>query len=179
MRRRFDSVVKGCVLAATVALVAAAPAGAHIERPSYWPLPQADCSIHPCAGGKVPAARSLQFALKPPRWSHTRVVCQSDSLTRLKRSIASARRSGYYIRPTDHRSLSKQAAARLLAVNRALFARCRYHEIQPAVTASHNQDTVVIMPALYTEPGSRAKPTFDPSCKQYEITDNGGGDISG
>ncbi|HEY1591774.1 MAG TPA: right-handed parallel beta-helix repeat-containing protein [Solirubrobacteraceae bacterium] len=167
------------MLAAAVALVAAAPAGAHIERPSYWPLPQADCSIHPCAGGKVPAARSLQSAVKPPRSSHTRVVCQSDSLTRLKRSIASARRSGYYIRPTDHRSLSKQAAARLLAVNRALFARCRYHEIQPAVTASHNQDTVVIMPGLYTEPESRAKPTFDPSCKQYEITDNGGGDISG
>lgn len=167
------------MLAGVAALILAASAVAHVERPSYWPLPQADCSIHPCAGGAVPHARSLQFALKPPHWSHTRVVCQSDSLSRLKRSIAGARRSGYYVRPTDDRSLGMRAANRLWAVNRALFARCQYHQIQPAVSASHNNDTVVIMPGLYTEPGSRAKPTFDPRCKQYEITDDNGGNISG
>jgi hypothetical protein len=156
-----------------------ATASAHVERPSYFPLPQADCSIHPCAGGHVPHARSLRFALKPARWSHTRVVCQRDSLARLRRSIARARKHGYFVRPTDHRRLSKKAAKHLLAVNRKLFAHCRYHLIQPAVTASHNQDTVVIMPGLYTEPESRAKPTNDPHCAKYKIKDNNGGDISG
>src|SRR5947208_7521225 len=44
-------------------LVAAAAASAHIERASYWPNPAPDCSIHPCAGGKVPAPRSLRSAI--------------------------------------------------------------------------------------------------------------------
>jgi hypothetical protein len=151
----------------------------HIERPSYWPLPQADCSIQPCAGGKVPRARSLQFALKPPRWSRTRVVCHRNSLAVLRRSVGHALKHGYYVRPTDHRRLGRRAAGRLLAVNRALFARCRYHQIQSAVTASHNQDTVVVMPGLYSEPASRAKPTNDPRCAKYKIKDDQGGDISG
>jgi hypothetical protein len=56
---------------------------------------------------------------------------------------------------------------------------CAYHEIQPAVTDSHNNDRVVIMPGVYTEPESRAKPTNDPACAQYRITDDQGGDISG
>ena len=46
-------------------LVAGVSAAAHIERPSYWPLPEADCSIRPCAGGEIPAARSL-----PPEFLH-------------------------------------------------------------------------------------------------------------
>ena len=40
----------------------------------------------------------------------------------------------------------------LLAINEKLFTLCKYGEIQPAVTASHNNDRVVIMPGLYTEP---------------------------
>ena len=169
----------GTVMGLVVALVASGSATAHIERPSYWPLPQPDCSIHPCAGGHVPKARSLQFALRRHRHSKTRVVCHRDSLSLLRASIRRARKHGYYIRPTDHRKLSARAAKRLLAINRRLFARCRYRYIQPAVTASHNNDTVVIMPGIYTEPESRAKPTNDPKCAKYKINDNQGGDISG
>jgi hypothetical protein len=176
---RFWEIKRLLPLALLALVLLPATVNAHVERPSYWPLPQADCSIHPCAGGKVPRARSLRFALKPPHWSHTRVVCQRDSLALLRRSIARARRHGYYVRPTDHRRLGGRAARRLLAVNRALFRHCRYRLIQPAVTASHNQDTVVIMPGLYTEPESRAKPTNDPRCAKYKIKDNSGGDISG
>jgi hypothetical protein len=106
-------------------------------------------------------------------------VCQPDSLTRLQASITNARAHGYNIRPTDHRTLSALAAAQLLAVNQALFARCSYSEIQPAVTASGNNDRVVIMPGVYTEPTARSQPTNDPACQQYKITDNTGGDISG
>jgi hypothetical protein len=155
------------VVAVAAALWPSASA-AHVERPSYWPDPAADCSISPCTGGKVPTARSLASALDRSRPGDTRVVCQDDSLIRLRRSIVSARRSGYDVRPTDHRSLSARQARYILRLNRALRRRCRYHEIQPAITASHNNDRVVIMPGVYTEPTSRSKPTGDPACAQYK-----------
>src|SRR4051794_23509558 len=127
-------------VACAAGLVAPAAASAHVERPSYWPDPAPDCSVKPCTGGEVPAIRSLSSALDRTRVGDTRVVCRSDSLGRLRRSIAKARKNGYDIRPTDHRGLSAGQAGQLLTVNRSLFKRCRYHEIQPAVTASHNND---------------------------------------
>jgi hypothetical protein len=147
----------------------AAIASGHIERASYWPNPAPDTSVSPPAGGKVPTARSLVSALfrRPP--GQTRVVCQSNSIGRLSSSIAHARKSGYYIRPHDHRSLSRDDARRLRGINLALFHRCDFHQIQPAVTASGNNDRVVVMPGVYTEPTSRAQPTNDPRCDQYEI----------
>jgi hypothetical protein len=47
--------------------------------------------------------------------------------------------------------------------------RCRFHYIQSAIDASGNNDRVVVMPGLYTEPESRARPTNDPACAQYKI----------
>ena len=167
------------VLALTGALLVSGPASAHIERPAYWPLPGPDCSVTPCAGGVVPTARSLESAVQPATGGTTRVVCQSDSLARLKSSIADAGRRGYWLRPSDHRTLSADEGQRLWHTNTRLMAMCRYHEIQPAVTDSHNNDRVVIMPGVYTEPTSRAKLTHDPACEQYKITNNAGGDISG
>ena len=157
------------LLGATGALVVlvGVPAAAHIERPSYWPLPGADCSIHPCGGGVVPTARTLEFALHPPAWSTTRVVCQRDSLDRADAAVRDARSRGYSIRPTDHRSFSSGEGERLSAINLALFSRCAYHEIQGAVSASHNNDTVVVMPGLYAEPTARKAKTHDPACAKY------------
>src|SRR5437764_4332352 len=149
-----------------------AVAVAHVERPAYWPLPGADCSIHPCAGGQVPTPRSLSSALTSTHASKTRVVCQRDSLRRLTGSVRNARGRGYWIRPTDHRHLSAAEARRLLRLNTRLFAHCHYRNIQPAVTASHNNDRVVIMPGLYTEPESRIKPSNDASCAKYKISDD-------
>jgi Right handed beta helix region len=166
---------------ALVAALLAVPtiASAHIERPSYWPLPGPDCSVNPCAGGAVPTPRSLASAIVPSANSTTRVVCQPDSMTRLQNSIANALAHGYDIRPHDHRTLTQTQASQLLAINQTLFSMCAYNEIQPAVTDSGNNDRVVIMPGLYTEPESRTQPTNDPACAQYKITDNTGGDISG
>jgi hypothetical protein len=153
------------ILPALIALLClAAPALAHVERASYWPNPAPDCSIKPCTGGKVPKIRSLASALDRKRPGSTRVVCQPSSLRQLKASVARAIKSGYNIRPTDHRSFSKKQGRRLMAINTKLFRLCKYREIQPAVTASHNNDRVVIMPGLYMEPESRAKPTHDPAC---------------
>jgi hypothetical protein len=180
-KARTRHVLRLAGVGALVAALLAVPtsASAHIERPSYWPLPGADCSVSPCAGGKVPTARSLGSAILPSSNSTTRVVCQPDSMTRLQASITNALAHGYDVRPTEHHTFTQTQANQLLAINQALFRMCQYHEIQPAVTDSGNNDRVVIMPGLYTEPTSRAQPTNDPACAQYKITDNTGGDISG
>ncbi|MEA2167273.1 MAG: hypothetical protein QOF76_573 [Solirubrobacteraceae bacterium] len=157
-----------------LAMLVPAAALAHIERASYWPDPAPDCSVKPCAGGKVPAIRSLASALTKGKPGDTRVVCQPNSMALLRKSIKNARKNGYDIRPYDHRSFSNGAAKKLLKVNRKLKGLCDYADIQPAVTASGNQDRVVIMPGVYTEPASRAKPTNDPACDKYRITNDKG-----
>ena len=156
------------VLVAALACLAAVPAAAHVERPSYFPDPAADSSLKPAAGGQVPKARTLASALRKKPAGRTRVVCQPDSMKRLRAAIASARKNGYLIRPTDRRRLSKKQARKLLRINRALRKRCKFSEIQPAVTASRNNDRVVVMPGLYTEPTARAAKTNDPACDKYK-----------
>ena len=159
--------VHGWSLVVLLALVLAAPAAAHVERPAYWPDPAPDTSVKPAAGGGVPAVRSLSSALVKSRPGATHIVCQANSIALLRTSIATARKKGYDIRPSDHRKLTAKQARKLLRINRRLFKRCRYREIQPAVNASRNNDRVVILPGLYTEPTSRSKPTHDKSCDQY------------
>ena len=51
-----------------------------------------------------------------------------------------------------------------------------YHSIQRAVFEAHNNDFIVVMPGVYTEPHSRQQPTNDPECQKYLTdTDFGGG----
>jgi hypothetical protein len=150
--------ISGCVCAA---------ASAHVERPAYWPDPAPDASITPPAGGKVPKPRSLKSALRKKAPGDTRVVCQPNSMRLLKRSVRRARKRGYDIRPSDHRKLSRKKARRLIRLNRRLKRMCRFREIQPAVTASGNNDRVVVMPGLYLEPTARRQPTHDPACDEY------------
>src|SRR5690349_4098451 len=92
--------------AAVVGTVAAtamlcAPAMAHIERTAYWPDPRPDDSATPAAGGAVPKPRSLESALDASAPGTTRVVCQSDSLARAERDIATARDKGFRLRPSQ------------------------------------------------------------------------------
>src|SRR4051794_16270213 len=113
------------VLAAGTTLAIAAPAAAHVERTAYWPDPAPDNSAQPPAGGAVPQARSLASATDKRAPGTTRVVCQSDSLARLKDSIATATTKGFSDRPTEPlRKLSGKDAKSLLATNKALFAAC-------------------------------------------------------
>jgi hypothetical protein len=166
-------------VAATVALIGAlivpTMASAHIERASYWPDPAPDCSVSPCAGGQVPTARSLESALATGGPGVTRVVCQPDSLTRLQASLVNARKTGYLLRPTQPRQKIKAAEGiALTKLNKKLFKHCAFNSIQAAVNASGNNDRVVVMPGLYTEPKSREAPTNDPSCAQYKIKNDRG-----
>ncbi len=107
------AVVRRLFLALTIAMIATlltpTISSAHVERPSYYPDPKQDCAVQPCAGGKIPSARALASALntKPP--GKTRVVCQKDSMTRVSEGDQQGKRSGYNIRPTDHRSLQQGA----------------------------------------------------------------------
>jgi hypothetical protein len=156
------------LLAVVVALLCVpAAALAHVERPAYWPNPAPDRSVKPPAGGGVPKARSLASALNAKLPGTTRVVCQKSSLKLLGQSIAKARKNGYAIRPSDVRKLSAKQAKRLLAINTKLFKQCHWRQIQAAVTASRNNDRVVVMPGLYLEPRARSKPTHDPKCAKY------------
>ena len=175
MRRRAVGALVGSMV-----LGLAAPAAAHVERTAYWPDPGPDNTVQPAAGGAVPQARTLASATSRKGRGTTRVVCQSDSISRLQQSIATAQTKGYNDRPTEPlRKLSRRDAKLLLATNTKLFAACNYHEIQPAVTASGNDDRVVIMPGVYTEPTSRAVPAFPPECDQYRTdSDHGSGAVS-
>ena len=174
LRAVLVALVLGLAGGLALPVVLAAPARAHVERPSYFPNPRADCSVDPCAGGKVPSERSLVSALDASRPGRTRVVCQDDSLDRLRASVAAARRSGYYDRPTVHSSLSDARANMLLRVNKAFFRRCSFQSIQAAVNASGNNDRVVVMPGLYLEQHSRKQPTHDPACAKYTIKSDSG-----
>lgn len=173
-RRISASVSAIGLLLGLMSALAASPAAAHVERPSYWPDPKADCTVEPCAGGAFPTMRNLGSALDASKPGDTRIVCQPDSLDRVKASIAKAKKDGYDIRPTDHRSFSDYEAKLLLQVNTQLFAKCKYSEIQPAVTASGNNDRVVVMPGLYKEPTARSQPTHDPACDKYEMVAESG-----
>ncbi len=153
------------------ALVVPASASAHIERASYWPDPAPDCAVKPCAGGQVPKARSLAAVARARR---TYVVCRPDSLRRLRRAVRRAVKSGYDVRPTDHRSFSARAGRRLLRVNRRLARRCRFGAIQPAVSKAGNNSTVVVLPGLYTEPRSRAARADDPACARFRLHNDKG-----
>ena len=143
-----------------------------MERPSYWPDPKPDCTISPCAGGEVPTARSLASALDDAPPGETLVVCQDDSMARLNAAIDKARTDGYFNRPTDHQDFSEAEATQLLEINEALFDRCEYDEIQPAVTAAGNNDRVVVMPGLYEEPTARSTADVRPGLRP--VRDPGG-----
>src|SRR5256714_57844 len=180
MRGFVDRVAWTAALAAAALFTFAAVALAHVERTSYWPNPKPDSSIKPAAGGQVPQAGWLASALSSRGPGKTRIVCQKGSLGKARRDIAAARKHGVNYRPTEIRRFSAKQAKRLLALNQKLFKRCKFHEMQTAVTASHSNDVVVIMPGVYTEPGSRKVPSFPSECDKYRTdnSDHGAGAVS-
>src|SRR3954447_26010593 len=144
--------IAGLVATLVASLALATAAFAHVERTAFWPDPKPDTSSKPAAGGKVPKVRTLASALKTKPPGTTRVVCQKDSLKLLKAQVKQARKNGVNYRPTETRSFSAKQGKRLLALNKKLFKRCKFGQIQPAVTKSHNNDRIVIMPGVYSEP---------------------------
>jgi hypothetical protein len=176
---------------AAVAVLVPALAFAHVERASYWPNPAADKHVKPAAGGKVPAVRKIFSALNKKAPGVTRVVCEgrpskhaakhasakalskNKSIKALNKDLKAARSSGYKLRESQPViRVSKKRARKLRSINIKLLRRCRYTSIQDAVFAAGNNDRIEIMPGLYTEPKSRAKPTNDPACANLKITND-------
>jgi hypothetical protein len=174
-RRRRLAIAIGATGAALIACPALALA--HIERPAYWPDPRPDHQVTPAAGGEVPKARSLPSAFKASKPGKTRVVCKQDSMARVRHSIEVMRTRGYALRPTmTPHKMSAKRAHRVRSLNKRFAKRCRYHSIQKAVFDAHNNDFIVVMPGIYSEPHSRKQPTQDPKCQKYLTdTDFGGG----
>jgi hypothetical protein len=189
-RHRRGAVVVAIAVAAVAVMIPALAFG-HIERASYWPDPAPDTSVKPAAGGSVPAVRSIYTSLKKKEPGKTRVVCETvpskqlrkhgtpeqlsnnASMEALNKDLKAARKTGYKLRESQPAiKISKKKAKKLRKTNIKLLRQCKYKSIQDAVTASHNNDRVEIMPGLYTEPKSRAKPTNDPACAQYKITND-------
>ena len=184
--RRGTTIV--AIAIAAVAIIVPALALAHVERASYWPDPAPDTHVKPAAGGKVPAVRKIFSALGKKGPGTTRVVCQqvpskklrkhgsakklskNKSIRALNKDLKVAKTTGYKLRESQAPlHVSKKKARKLRSFNIRLLRRCRYNNIQDAVTASHNNDRVEILPGLYTEPKSRARPTNDPACANLKI----------
>jgi hypothetical protein len=189
-RHRRGTLMIAIAVAAAVMLVPAL-AFAHIERASYWPDPGPDTSVKPAAGGSVPAVRKVFSALKTKKPGKTRVVCaqvpskklkkhgttkqlsKNKSIKALNKDLKKAQKKGYTLRASQPPiKLKKKKVKKLRGFNIKLLRHCQYKSIQDAVTASHNNDRVEIMPGLYTEPKSRAKPTNDPACASLKITND-------
>lgn len=151
------------------ALALPVAAGAHLERPSYWPDPSPDTSVSPAAGGGVPVARTLESAISATGPGRTLVVCKGargvESLTALEASLRRVQTDGYVLRPSQPVvRVSKREADSLREINRVLAQRCAYDSVQRAVFDARNNDRILILPGLYEEPESRSKPTNDPKC---------------
>ncbi len=100
-------------------------------------------------------------------------LSKNKTIKALNKSIKKARKKGYKLRESQPPlKLKKKKAKKLRAFNLKLLRQCTYKSIQKAVTAAHNNDRIEIMPGLYTEPKSRSKPTNDPACNQYKITND-------
>jgi hypothetical protein len=189
-RHRHGTLVIAFAIAA-VAVLLPAIAFAHIERASYWPDPGPDTSVKPAAGGSVPAIRKVFSSLNKKKPGKTRVVCEqmpskrlkkhgttkqlskNKSIKALNKDLKKAQKKGYKLRASQPAiKLKKKKAKKLRGFNIKLLRHCQYTSIQDAVTASHNNDRVEVMPGLYTEPKSRARPTNDPACANLKITND-------
>jgi parallel beta helix pectate lyase-like protein len=119
--------------------------------------------------------RTLKRKLRLAKRSYGRKVARNASIRRLRRAIARARAHGFKVRPSEAtRSLNRRQRTRLRRFNERLLAHCRFHSIQRAVSASRNNDRVVILPGVYTEPRSRAQPANDPKCASLRLLNDRG-----
>jgi hypothetical protein len=119
--------------------------------------------------------RALKRRVTRIKRTYDRKLNRNRSIRRLRGAVKGARGQGYRLRPHGERfTLGTRAARRRIAFNKRLLAACRFRSIQAAVSASRNNDRVVIMPGVYTEPKSRAAPTNDPRCDGLEeLNDRG------
>ncbi|MGH2923695.1 MAG: hypothetical protein ACRDKH_06685, partial [Solirubrobacterales bacterium] len=113
------------------------------------------------------------------RQAYRQALAADPSMNRLGAALAEAVTAGYLLRPSEPRvKISGAEAEALYDFNAQLLGQCAYDEIQPAVNDSGNNDRVVVMPGVYTEPTARAVPTDPPAAENpcedlKEVNDRG------
>jgi hypothetical protein len=128
-----------CLGVALPLLLLAGPAAAHFER----------AVISPIRPGPVP---DLERACVDPL-----VVCKADSLPTkeerkaLKRQLAQA--------TTDEEKAAARAGLDAWKRNQKLFKQCRYEHVQDAVDDAGDGACILVLPGVYLEEPSRARPT--------------------
>ena len=189
-RHRRGTVVIAFAIAAVAVLLPALASG-HIERASYWPNPAPDTSVKPAAGGSVPAIRKVFSSLNKKKPGKTRVVCETmpskqlkkhgtkkqlsknPSIKDLNKDLKKARKKGYKLRESQPPiKLKKKKAKKLRGFNIKLLRHCGYTSIQAAVTASHNNDRVEILPGPLHGAEVASPADQRPACAQYKITND-------
>ena len=158
---------------AVVAVAAAVTVSQAHRRTSSAPptgptrRPTARSARRPAARCRRRAASTRRSPRSRP--ADTRVVCQDSSIRPCQEGDPARPRRAAYKAPADPEGasgdLEAPRAAGCSRFNRLLRAQVqvRARSSRP-VTRSGNNDRVVIMPGIYTEPESRAAPTHDPKC---------------
>ncbi|CAN5568234.1 hypothetical protein BH20ACT15_BH20ACT15_01750 [soil metagenome] len=119
-------------------------------------------------GGQQALQQAIDAEFAARRAYRAQLATQ-PSIQRLDAALAAAVANGYELRPSEPRvPVTQQEANRLRDFNAQLLASCNYDSIQAAVNDSGNNDRVVVMPGVYTEPDSRAATTNDPECDDLE-----------
>jgi hypothetical protein len=131
-----------------------------------------------CQGDPVPLptyTKKNKKANARTKAAYEAALAANPSMAALDAGLADAVANGYKLRQSQPAiPVSQQEADQLRDFNAQLLASCSYSAIQAAVNDSQNNDRVVVMPGLYTEPQSRAAPTHDPACADLVETNDHG-----
>jgi hypothetical protein len=130
--------------ALVLALLVPASALGHAERPSYYPNFDPQSRTFGPAFGGVPSYR---------RGGPKLVVCKPTSRLRIKRSFRG--------RGRRMRRLRRQRLR--------LLRQCRFRHIQAAIDAARSGHRILVMPGVYREEPSVAKPVNDPRCEAMKV----------
>ena len=116
----------------------------------------------------MPEARLLESAVSGEGPGDVLVVCQGkkgkDSLASLTTPWIRLERTAISSVPASRVRLSNQQVNELRLINQRLAKQCAYDSVQQAVFDAGNNDRIVVLPGLYTEPRSRSAPENDPTC---------------
>ena len=119
--------------------------------------------------------KALKRKVRRLNRSYNKKVNANASIVALNTGLKDARAHGFKLRASQAAMpVTKKDAKLFREYNKKLLAHCGYHAIQAAVTDSHNNDRIVVMPGVYTEPASRAAPTHDPACAALVETNDHG-----
>ena len=161
------------------ALLLAGPGSRHLGQPTGR---RAGAEGALAGLGRLAITRARSKGQEPPAGTPSSSARDRDgirSLGALLGSLHDAQSKGYSLRPSQPKiRLSKHEAWELLWINLALSKRCKYDSVQKAVLAAGNNDRVLIMPGVYTEPDSRAAPTNDPKCNPSLLQEDASGDLT-